>query len=194
MLIYLHGFQSSPRSYKARVLGDWWAAQGRVDYAVPAIPSLPRDAADYLCRLIESQDEPICLIGSSLGGFYGMWLAERYSLPAILVNPGIHAARDLGRFTGLNRNPYTGEQYLLTDLDLSVWQAMQVPVTRPERYWLMTQTGDEVLDWREGVDKLAGARQTVIEGGDHSFIDFEGYFEQIRAFADTYAIRPMAAG
>ncbi|NLR76618.1 YqiA/YcfP family alpha/beta fold hydrolase [Leeia aquatica] len=190
MLIYLHGFQSSPRSWKAVQLGQYLAGQARSDYRVPALPSRPMAAADALTQLIEAQQTPLCLIGSSLGGFYSLWLAERYGLPAILINPGIHAARDLGRFQGHNVNPYTGEHYTLNELDLAVWQAMEVPVTRPERYWLMTQEGDEVLNYREGVSKLAGARQTVEAGGDHSFVGFERFFPEILTFAEQYACLP----
>lgn len=190
MLIYLHGFQSSPRSWKAAQLGMYWTTQGRNDYRVPALPSRPMAAADFLIALVEAQQVPLCLIGSSLGGFYSMWLAERYGLPAILINPGIYAARDLARFQGNNVNPYTGEHYTLNELDLAVWQAMEVPLTRPERYWLMTQEGDEVLDYREGVSKLAGARQTVEPDGDHSFVGFERFFSDILTFADQHACLP----
>jgi predicted esterase YcpF (UPF0227 family) len=56
-------------------------------------------------------------------------------------------------------------------------------ITLPERYWLLVQTGDEVLDHREAVAFFAGARQTVIEGGDHGFRHFEAHLEGILRFA-----------
>ena len=45
-----------------------------------------------------------------------------------------------------------------------------------------------------GFDVVQIARGAYLPTTYHSFIGFEDYFEQIRAFADTYAIRPMAAG
>ncbi|WP_018152566.1 YqiA/YcfP family alpha/beta fold hydrolase [Leeia oryzae] len=188
MLIYLHGFQSSPRSIKAWQLGEFWRARGRDDFLVPALPDRSMDAADCLMALLERQREPVCLIGSSLGGFYAHWLAERYQLPAILVNPAVEAPALLRQMLGVQTNPYTGAEYQLTELDLAVWQAMDVPVTNPDRYWLMTQTGDEVLDYRAGVRKFNGARLTREEGGSHRFEGFETWFDEIMAFADQQAV------
>ena len=45
-------------------------------------------------------------------------------------------------------------------------------ITRPERYWLFVETGDEVLDYREAVAYYAGATQEVVRGGDHTLTCF----------------------
>jgi hypothetical protein len=45
-------------------------------------------------------------------------------------------------------------------------------ITRPERYFLLAATGDEVLDYRDMVAHYAGARQHVIEGSDHAISEF----------------------
>jgi hypothetical protein len=37
----------------------------------------------------------------------------------------------------------------------------------------MVQTGDEVLDYQQAVEKYQYCRLLVQEGGDHSFIDFD---------------------
>ena len=55
-------------------------------------------------------------------------------------------------------------------------------ITRPERYYLLAETGDEVLDYREAVALFTGARQTVLEGGDHGFSRFSEYLPAILAF------------
>jgi len=56
-------------------------------------------------------------------------------------------------------------------------------ITRPERYLLLVQTGDELLDYRQAVKKYRGARQVVIEGGDHRFRNFSDYVPMILEFA-----------
>ena len=51
------------------------------------------------------------------------------------------------------------------------------------RFWLLVETGDEVLDYRQAVQRYAGARQTVIEGGDHSFLHFPDFIDSIIEFS-----------
>ncbi|MCV5960180.1 esterase YqiA, partial [Escherichia coli] len=48
----------------------------------------------------------------------------------------------------------------------------------------LQQTEDEVLDYRQAVDKFAKAKQTVEQGGDHSFVGFERYPAQIIEFLE----------
>ena len=150
------------------------------------IPPYPAQAAEFLSDFLAPfAAQRLCLIGSSLGGYYALWLAERLGCAAVLVNPAIRPYELLQQYYGDNLNPYSGETFTLTPQHMRELQALEVPLlSRLQRYWLLTQTGDEVLDYRQGVAKLQGARQTVIEGGDHSFRDFNAYLSQIVEFAD----------
>ena len=68
---------------------------------------------------------------------------------------------------------YTGERFELTRDHVNELHAMDVAaITRPSRYWLFVETGDEVLDYREAVAFYAGALQEVVRGGDHSLSCF----------------------
>ncbi len=115
----------------------------------------------------------LTLIGSSLGGFYATHLAEQYGARAVLINPAIRPQQDLRPYIGRQRNPYTGEEYELTPAHFDEFAALAVTrITRPERYFLLVRTGDELLDWREAVAFYAGANQYVAGGGDHGWTDF----------------------
>ena len=57
------------------------------------------------------------------------------------------------------------------------------PCRRPDRYWLLVEQGDEMLDYRQAVARYAGARQTVLPGGDHSFTRWNDYLDAIIEFA-----------
>lgn len=186
MLIYIHGFNSSARSFKARLLRDHLAALGRAqEFACPDLSHWPEQASAQLEQLIERNEAaPITLVGSSLGGYYATWLAERHHLKAVLLNPAVRPYESLTRHLGAQQNLYTGEEYLLTEAHIEQLRALEVTaISRPERYLLITATGDEVLDYRLGVEKYQGARQIMIQGGDHGLSDFARYLPQVLAFA-----------
>jgi predicted esterase YcpF (UPF0227 family) len=183
MIVYLHGFNSSPASGKARQLGDYLATRGR-GYCCPALPNAPREAiAAIEAALTPRPAAPVTLVGSSLGGFYATHLAEKHGWKAVLVNPAVHAQHLLRDALGPQRNWHTGEQWTFTAAHLAELAALDVPaITRPERYLLLVQTGDEVLDHRAAVAYYAGARHLIEEGGDHGFCGFERHFQTILDF------------
>jgi uncharacterized protein len=182
MLIYIHGFNSAPDSFKARLVGERMRALGREhDYRVPALPYRPAEAMTLLRDLLE-RHPGAALIGSSLGGFYATWLAERYALRAALVNPAVRPYALLNQYLGPQKNLYTGAEYELTAQHIEELKSFDVAAVTPERYFLVTRSGDEVLDYRAGVQKYRGARQWVIPGGDHGFGDFENYLDAVLQF------------
>jgi predicted esterase YcpF (UPF0227 family) len=188
MIIYIHGFNSSPASTKARQLGTKLQSLGRaVEFACPALSDRPNTAIaqiDDLMRPVPSQH--ITLVGSSLGGYYATWLAEQRGVRAVLVNPAITPHEGLRAYLGTQRNLYTGEPYELTEQHLSELHALYVERPRRlERYYLMVTTGDEVLDYRAAVAKYSGARQLVVQGSDHGFAEFEHHLDSVLQFADA---------
>ncbi len=85
---------------------------------------------------------------------------------------------------GTQTNLYTGEAFEVTHAHFDELRAIAVArITRPERYFLLVETGDEVLDCREAVAFYAGAHQYVRGGGDHTFTDFEAQLPAIVRFA-----------
>lgn len=173
MLLYLHGFNSSAQSGKARQLLAWAAARG-LPAQCPDLPVRPAEAMALCEHLIAESATPVTLIGSSLGGFYATWLAERHGLKAVLINPCVACDEKLAREVGRTQtNWHDGSEYVFGPEHLAELQALKVAaITRPERYWLLAEKGDEVLDYREAVAYFTGAKQTVLEGGDHGFTRF----------------------
>jgi hypothetical protein len=186
MLIYVHGFNSSPASTKARQLRARLESIGRgSEFSCPALPDRPSEAIAVLEReMTRAAQRAITLVGSSLGGYYSTWLAEQHGVRAVLVNPAITPHEGLHAYLGPQKNLYTGEPYELTQAHLDEMATLFIPrPTKLSRYYLMVTTGDEVLDYREAVAKYAGARQLVVQGSDHGFADFERYLDSVLAFA-----------
>lgn len=186
MYLYVHGFNSSPASVKARQLGNRLTALGRgTEFVCPALSHRPREAMQQLETLVALGGARTVLVGSSLGGFYSTWLAEKHGCQAVLVNPALTPHLGLESYLGPQHNLYTGEAYELTRAHLEEMAAYFVAApTRPERYFLMVTTGDELLDYREAVAKYPGARHRVVQGSDHGFADFERYLDEVIAFGD----------
>jgi hypothetical protein len=185
MLVYLHGFNSSPASHKAQVMKTYMEGRGQGHlYACPALPDTPREAV----RAVEaamSGREPgaVTFLGSSLGGFYATYLAEKLGCRAVLINPAVTPHLGLEAYLGTQKNLHTGEPYELTRTHLEGWRALVVERIDPERYLLLLETGDEVLDWRAAARKYEGARAVIRDGGDHSLQSFPEHIGRILAFA-----------
>jgi predicted esterase YcpF (UPF0227 family) len=129
-----------------------------------------------------SSDEP-ALIGSSLGGFYATHVAERFGLKTVLLNPAVRPHDLLHDYLGVHRNLYTGEEIVVEPRHLDELRALDVQaLADPSRYFLIATTGDEVLDYRQAVAKYRGARQLVIEGGDHSLDSLPAYLDDVLRF------------
>ena len=185
MILYLHGFRSSPLSTKTSLLASRMQALGRgAEYFCPQLPASPQAAIAQALE-IASRVEPseLTLIGSSLGGYYATWLAERLGCRAVLLNPAVHAARDLASQVGVKTQYHSNEAFEFKSAYIDELKALAVErITHPERYFLIAATGDELLDWREMVAQFPHARQRVIPGSDHGISDFAHYADEVLAF------------
>jgi predicted esterase YcpF (UPF0227 family) len=182
LIIYLHGFNSSPESHKAQVLGRYLAQRGLASsYACPALSPLASQAVTAVEAYLRKG--PLCFVGSSLGGFYATYLAEKHDAKAVLINPAIHPHIGLRAYLGAQKNLHSGALYELTEAHLAEWAALNVAKITPRRYLLLVETGDEVLDYREAVRRYAGAEQRIIPGGDHSLQSFPQHLARIVEFA-----------
>lgn len=187
-IIYLHGFRSSPLSFKGRMMGERLAALGlSARYAAPTLPPSPAEAiAQVLRDLAPGPDD--ALVGSSLGGFYAIHLAERLGCRAVLLNPAVQAPRDLASQVGPQTGYHDGAPFEFLPAYIDELAALAVPaITRPERYFLVAAKGDEVLDWREMVDFCAGAHQKVLAGSDHGLSDFVDHLDEVLVFCGVVA-------
>ncbi len=187
MILYLHGFRSASTSFKAQTLQSRMVARKLGDaFWCEQLPVSPAAAVALIESAIARCATPPTLVGSSLGGFYATALAERHNLRAVLVNPAVLAPLSLAPYVGSQTNLYTGEVFEFTHRHIDELRALDMPrITRPERYWLLVETGDEVLDYRHAVAHYAGARQTVLPGGDHSFSRWNDYLDDVLAFAES---------
>ncbi len=192
--VYFHGFLSSPRSLKAQQVVHFLENRPTlIECRVPEIPEEPQRASAVIDAAMQQAlaDSPdVAVLGSSLGGFYATVAAARYGLRAVLINPAVRPHTRMQAYmrdnAGALTNPYTGRRFALDANDVEVLRAMQPQsLAQPQNYWLLAQTGDEVLDYREAVDFYAGCKQTIEAGGDHAFQKFERHLPDIVKFLQS---------
>jgi hypothetical protein len=160
-------------------------ALGRAaDYVCPALPASPRAAAGLAFALASGVPaESLALIGSSLGGYYATWLAERLGCRAVLLNPAIAPARDLEAHLGRQPVYFSDAEIDFRPEHLEELRQLDTPaITRPERYFLIAATGDTLIDYRTMTARYAGARQRVIEGSNHELSDFDRHIDEVLEF------------
>jgi predicted esterase YcpF (UPF0227 family) len=186
-LLYLHGFNSSPQSYKAQQVSQYMSDHGCLDQLLcPQIPAVPNEARQFLERLVEQtlEQHMLSFIGSSLGGYYATYLAEKYSGSAVLINPSVKPYETLRAYLGENKFYFDEGVWDFDETHIKQLEVMDVEsITEAERYLVLLQTGDETLDYREAESKYQDSQVIIEQGGDHSFIGLERFIPHIMQFS-----------
>ena len=188
MIVYLHGFRSSPQSRKAQLLREHLRQRGLADqYVCPALPASPQAASQLALDAARAKPpDRVALIGSSLGGYYATWVAEQLGCRAVLLNPAIDPARDLQTHIGRQPVFFSDAEIDFRPEYIDELRDLDIRVTQPERYFLIAATGDTVIEYRTMVAKYQGARQRVIEGGNHELSDFAQYVDEVLSFCGIF--------
>ncbi len=183
-LLYIHGFLSSSQSVKARQTHQW-LQQHRPDweFICPDLDADPRRAmAQLLAAASGPADSRLHCVGSSLGGFWATCLAERLGCKSVLINPAVRPHTRFKSLVGQTLSHYyTGEPFVLTSQALEFLASVSPAIRHPERYWVLLQTGDETLDYRDAVEFYGDSRLEVEPGGNHAFT---GFAERLPAIID----------
>ncbi len=183
MILYLHGFLSSPASAKARQLHEALDRAGcGEDFVCPRLPVSPRAAAEVVLATAQLEDPGrLVIVGSSLGGFYATWLAEAFGGHALLLNPAVRPyelLRDrVGWLQDAGGTPVEVRPEYLDEL-----RALETRLTRPERYLLIAATGDELIDYRAMVERYGACPMRILPGSDHALSDFASLLPEVLRF------------
>jgi uncharacterized protein len=184
VILYLHGFLSSPASTKARQLRAALERAGQEsEFVCPQLPVSPRAAAEVALASAQLEDPArLVAVGSSLGGYYATWLAERLGCRAVLLNPAVRPYENLRSQVG-PRTDYAGRAVQVLPEHLDELRALETPpITQPRRYLLVAATGDELLDYRDMLARYAGCATRLVEGSDHALSDFERHLPEVLRF------------
>lgn len=179
MIIYIHGFGSSGEGFKAKQFRQYFKEDG---FIAPSLSYIPDLAIKTLEELIESYDENVKLVGSSLGGYYAIYLSHKYNVPAVLINPSIKPFVTLEKVLGNAPSFHDSSSYAWMEPHIEILKGYETSAANEENFMLLLQKGDETLDFNEALKKLPRANIILEEGGSHSFEKVERHFETIKRF------------
>ncbi|TVZ37501.1 hypothetical protein P886_1842 [Alteromonadaceae bacterium 2753L.S.0a.02] len=188
-IVYIHGFLSSPSSYKAQITGAWLTAnRPQVSFLCPELSSYPDETVQQLSAIFETlRPDETCIVGSSMGGFWATWLIEqRRAKKAVLINPAVGPQNFVEPLLGKPlKNYYSDAEYTLQPQHVDVLVACDLDLRCADAYWLMVQTGDETLPYELAVEKYRACKQSVESGGSHTFEGYENWLPEIVEFFET---------
>ncbi|MEA3372800.1 MAG: YqiA/YcfP family alpha/beta fold hydrolase [Campylobacterota bacterium] len=187
MVIYIHGFGGSGEGVKASLFKTALFKEPVLAPSLSYVPGLAMTTLSELIETLQISSDPainnIRLIGSSLGGYYALYLSQMYNLKAVLLNPAVYPFHSLERLLGMAPNFYDQSHFEWNQAHLEMLKKYEVErLVSPENIFLLLQQGDEVLDYREAHRKLKGVRSIVQEGGSHSFETIDQLIPEIGSF------------
>lgn len=184
-LLYLHGFRSSPQSAKARLTRDYLSrTHPDIKLWSPQLPPSPQEAMDMVAQEIDTWPQrTMAVAGSSLGGFYATWVAERMQCRAVLLNPAVDPARDLAQYIGEQSHFHQPEErfYFKPEYVQQLRDLQCGELREPQHYFCIIAKGDEVLDWREMHARYQRSQVLLLDGSDHALSDFADHLPDVMA-------------
>ena len=184
-IVYLHGFNSSPLSTKAQQFEAILAIEyPQIQVHTPQLSTWPEQAMHEVVALVESLQGSVAFVGSSLGGFYATWLANKFAAKAVLINPAVQPDVLLQSLLGPQRNYHTDDgEYLLTHEHLAQLRELTLAqVDSPEHLLVLLQTADETLDYQQAAAYYQHCQLDIEPGGTHAYDNFPQRIPQIMAF------------
>ena len=182
-IIYLHGFNSSAESKKSKILDFYLEKEKLINLESPNLNNSPKKAISQIEKIIRESSSRVCLIGSSLGGLYATFVADKYNLKSVTINPvvtdHISGMRDL---VGSHKNFHSDEEYEFTLKDYFDLQKLGLEnLKKPLNHFCLVKMSDEVLDHNVTFEFFSKSYVLSEKGGNHSYDDF---FEKIPLILD----------
>ncbi|HIQ28774.1 MAG TPA: hypothetical protein EYH42_09815 [Sulfurovum sp.] len=176
-ILFLHGFSSCGIGNKSTALKAYFGTENVI---ANNLAYDPLEAISEVERIIKSQSIDL-LVGSSLGGFYATYLAEKYQMKAVLLNPSTQPWLTLAPYVGWQKRFCDDEVFEFKTSDIEIFKTLEV---KPEKgnYLVLLQSADELLDYTKA-QSLYNMHKVIVEyGGNHRFENIDAYMSMIEKF------------
>ncbi|WP_457643452.1 YqiA/YcfP family alpha/beta fold hydrolase [Persephonella sp.] len=182
-IIYIHGFNSAGYGDKANKLKEHFGDENVFSINLPYSPEKAVSQLEFLIRSIKHQ-EPLLLVGTSLGGAYALYLAYKFDVPAVIINPSVRPSEDLKDQIGKQVNYKTQEEYEFKKEYVEYLKKIEVPIKELEKIrdklYIYLDEGDELLDSRKTAEYFKGFYVKMFPDGDHRFQHMDELIEDLK--------------
>jgi predicted esterase YcpF (UPF0227 family) len=183
LIIYIHGFASTGNARKAVETKGYFKNQKVLS---PDLPVEPELAFSILKDTIRSINARVNFIGSSLGGFYAMFLSAIYGQKAVLINPAVEAHKSLTSYIGEHTNYDTGLKFQWTQEYVNQLDKLYneyFKFIKQENLFLLLSKDDELIDHSFTKTAFPNAK-VILEYDDcgHQFSRYQEALPEINKF------------
>jgi len=178
--MYVHGFQSDKNSTKARFLKEKFGEKNVISETLPVNPL----KAINLLQEILAEDDVSLIVGSSLGGFYAMYLSIFNSVRVVLINPSLKPHETLKQYIGKHKRFNSDEEFELTNEHLIQFKVLSEEIESlnydQSLFNFFLSEDDEILDHSivPNYFKNAGSIK-FFKNSTHRFLNFENVLNEI---------------
>lgn len=176
-VIYFHGFGSSGKSQKVDQLR---AVIGKDNVFSPDLPFDPQQVEGLVAGIVKNTTAyPIVFVGTSLGGFYANYFANKYDCPCVLINPSTRPSNSMRERMATPQHSYaTGEEIVITEQHLAKFKAMEEYLKDAQNGSLINlflAEDDEVIPYEQTEEDIPySALKTIKPQGGHRFSEHWG--------------------
>lgn len=184
-VLFIHGFASSGQSAKADDLRHILD----VEVIAPNLSHQPLKDLQTLENIILNESVSM-IVGSSLGGFYGLILALRHPCKLVLINPSLRSHLTLVDQLGKVES-FKGGGFIWTTQQIDELQQLSLSITdekitaKPQalqQCLVLLAQHDERLNYQDACKRLTGATIIIDPDQDHRFSDLQRYQTQLNQF------------
>jgi predicted esterase YcpF (UPF0227 family) len=121
------------------------------------------------------------IIASSIGGYYATYLANKFNLKTVLINPSVKPHITTKKYLGIiEKNDGTFFQW--ENKHLNELENLWVENLNYDNFFVFLKKGDKILDYKIAKDRYKHSKILIEDYGDHRFSDLEKHIEKIRDF------------
>jgi len=176
LILYIHGFRTTYDSYIATLLKNNFNSE-LISSDHSHIPSV---AINQMENIIKKKNIT-AIIASSIGGYYATYLANKFNIKAILINPSVKPYITTKKYIGtIEKND--GTSFLWKDEHLNELKNLWVENLNYNSFFVFLKTGDNILDYKVAKERYKHSKILIEDDGDHRFSDLEKHIEKIKDF------------